>query len=152
MDQQSSGCMDGWLGSCVGVHVGIPRAAVCAMTWVKILAAFALVGAVAYGGWHLRSLKADAEIAELKMQHAQADTKRISDAADKLVAGAEKMTAAAINYASYRLALHGRLEAISGKIDTIDRPLVVGCKPDDNRVRILYEAVDATNSAISPAR
>lgn len=122
------------------------------MTWVKIIASFILVGLFASGGWWVRDKQAGEEIEKLKREHAEADTKRITDATDKLIQGAETMNTAAINYSKYRLNLKGQLGEISGKIDTIDRPLVVGCKPDDNRVRILYEAVDTVNSSIGSAR
>lgn len=114
------------------------------MTWIKIIGALLLVGGMLtssfYAGWWVRERDMLAD-----QEKARADTaeRAIAD----MKAAAEQMNTAAVNYSKYRLALHSRLEGIRNEIARIEKPLPDGCRPDDQRRRLLEEAIGETNRA-----
>jgi hypothetical protein len=114
--------------------------------------AVALLGVIAvsaYGGWYAQGLAKDAVISG--MQTIAADTRAaqaVATLAD-MATSTRRINDAATRLISAQDALGGKIETIKTNFGraTKSAPLVAGCRPDDERVRLLSAAVDAANAA-----
>lgn len=120
------------------------------MTWLKIVATLALVGSIAYGGWYLRGLKADRDIAEIRRENAEAVTKALKEETSALLVASKNMRESAVGVAAYRFRLSGALGEINENLKRIRTPLAADCRPDDARMRALEEAVQVLNRGLPP--
>lgn len=118
------------------------------MTWLKIVAALALVAALIGGGWYLRGLKCDRDMNAAQNEWTEAELDQANLAIAAIKTEAENMVKSSASYRAYRLNLKGALNEIKTEIARVAAPLPAGCKPDQLRVEKLHEAIDKTNSAI----
>lgn len=116
----------------------------------KLLAALAIGGAstaVGFGAaWYVQGLRADARVADLQRNQAEAD----ADAARSDLKNWQRNAQAVTNAASAALATNAgtarTLAALrKGMINA--KPLPADCRPDADRLRRRNEAIDAYNRA-----
>lgn len=106
----------------------------------------ALLGA-AGAGWYFKGMQAQAEIADLKAAHAAEREKQATAALTTLKADADVIHKAATEYATIETTLAPKIAALTKEMRNA-KPLPVGCRPDDYRVRNLDAAINAANQAI----
>jgi hypothetical protein len=117
-----------------------------------IAGAVALLGVVAvsaYGGWVAQGLAKDAVISGMKAAAADARAAQAVATLADMAISARRINDAATRLISTQDALGGKIENIKTNFGraTKSAPLVAGCRPDDERVRLLSAAVDAANAA-----
>lgn len=121
------------------------------LPYAQAIGAALLIGSItgAGAGWYAQGLIKDRVISDMQATAADAraaqavatladmaiSTRRINDAATRLISAQD--------------ALGGKIETIKTNFGraTKSAPLVAGCAPDDERVRLLSAAVDAANAA-----
>jgi hypothetical protein len=121
------------------------------LPYAQAIGAALLIGSIAGAGagWYAQGLIKDRVISD--MQTIAADTR----AAQAVATLADMATSTRrINDAATRLIL--AQDALGGKIENIktnfvrakkNAPLAAGCRPDDERVRLLSAAIDEANAA-----
>ncbi|WP_029046256.1 hypothetical protein [Cupriavidus sp. amp6] len=126
------------------------------MIWNANLVPWRSVGAVALmgvlavvlfaAGWTANGWRKDAEFERLKVASAQVDLAEANRALEDLSTAGRKIREAADDYAGIQTTLSGKLDAIRKDLKNA-KPLPVGCRPDDVRMRKLSDAVDAAKQA-----
>lgn len=112
----------------------------------RALGALLLAAAVFAAGWTVNGWRKDAEIAELTAARAQADLASANTALSDLREAGARVRQSADDYLTIKSDLGAKLDAIRKDLKNA-KPLPVGCRPDDFRVRKLADAVDAAKQA-----
>ncbi len=113
-------------------------------------AAVAVAMAVsAYSGWYAQGLAKDAVISGMKAAAADTRAAQAVAALADMAISTRRINDAATRLISAQDALGGKIENIKTNFGRATKlvPLVAGCRPDDERVRLLSAAVDAANAA-----
>lgn len=93
-------------------------------------------------GWRLRS-----RLSEMEAAHAQEQTEQATAALNTLQADADKIHAAATEYAGIKDTLAPKIAALTKELRNA-KPLARDCKPDEDRAKILDSAIDTVNSTL----
>ncbi|MGT2509204.1 hypothetical protein [Cupriavidus basilensis] len=97
-------------------------------------------------GWTANGWRKDAELAELTAARAQADLGSANQALGDLRAAGQAMRRKADEFAGIQSTFGAQLDAIRKDMKNA-KPLPVGCRPDDFRMRKLSDAVEAAKQA-----
>jgi hypothetical protein len=115
--------------------------------FLQVMAA-ALIAAAAFGaGWHVNGWRLRSELAKAEAARAEEKADQATAALTTLQADANKIHAAAAEYAGIQNTLAPKITALTKELRNAPR-LPTGCRPDDVRVRNLDAAIDAANQAI----
>lgn len=108
----------------------------------------ALVVAAVAGatGWTANGWRLNADLAELRAQHADAKAEQAVATVTTMQADAKKISTAARQLLTIQQSLGPQFDALKKEIKNA-KPLPVGCVPDAVRVRNLDAAIDAANKA-----
>lgn len=113
-------------------------------------AAVAVAMAVsAYSGWYAQGLAKDAVISGMQATVADARAAQAVATLADMAISARRINDAATRLISTQDALGGKIENIKTNFGraTKSAPLAAGCRPDDERVRLLSAAIDAATAA-----
>lgn len=123
-------------------------AVINALAGWKGYAASALVGALMAGAtaWTAQGWRYGAQIAETKAAQETARADANADAVRSLAADIQTISAAARRAADVAPQLTARVSTLSQALKNAN-PLPIGCRPDADRVRVLTNAVHATNDS-----
>jgi len=103
--------------------------------------------ALAFGaGWAVNGWRLDADLANLRAEHAQAQAAQATATVSTLQADAAAIHQAATEYAGIQSTLAPKLTALTKELRNA-KPLPADCHPDPVRVRNLDAAIDAANQA-----
>lgn len=122
------------------------RAALAAIPWRAIGAALLAV-TIFSAGWVANGWRKDAEIDRMKTASAQADLAGANKALDDLGKASATIRTKADEFNATQTELGAKVDAAVKEFRNAKKPLPVGCRPDDFRVRKLSDAVDAAKQA-----
>jgi Tfp pilus assembly protein PilN len=112
------------------------------------IAAAVMVAVAAFGaGWLVNGWRLRSELSELRADRATEKADQATAALTTLKDDADKIHAAATEYAGIQNTLAPKIVALTKELRNAPR-LPVDCRPDDVRVRNLDAAIDAANQAI----
>jgi hypothetical protein len=121
------------------------RAAAAAVPWRAVAAVGLAV--LAFGmGWMVNGWRKDAELAELSAARAQADLTTANLALTDLRTAGKTIRQKADEFRGIQTTMHTELAAIRKDMKNA-KPLPADCRPDDQRLRNLSDAVSAAKQA-----
>lgn len=105
------------------------------------------------GGWAINGWRLAADVAETKAESAEQRAASANTALDQLAGRLDDMNKAASTVRLDVRTLAAKMDLIreDQKNAQVARPLDPGCRPDDQRLRNLREAVGTVNAAITGA-
>lgn len=107
-----------------------------------------LVVALGFGaGWLINGWRLQSDLEKAEAAHAKEKAEQITTALVNLKADADKIRAAATEYAGIQNTLAPKIAALTKELRNA-KPLPPDCAPTPDRVRTLDSAIDAANSAI----
>jgi arylsulfatase A-like enzyme len=121
------------------------RAAASAVPW-RAVAAVVLAAGTFAAGWAVNGWRKDAEIAQMKESRATSDLASANQALTDLREAGATIREKADEFRGIRLTLDTKLDAIRKDIKNAT-PLPADCRPDDQRLRNLTDAVSAAKQA-----
>ncbi|WP_240804919.1 hypothetical protein [Cupriavidus oxalaticus] len=127
------------------IQIAAARAALSVVPW-RAIAALALGACLFAAGWAVNGWRKDAEIERMKTASAQADLAGANKAIEDIGLASTRIREAADDYAGIQTTLGDKLDAIRKDLKNA-KPLPVGCRPDDVRVRKLSDAINAAKQA-----
>lgn len=112
----------------------------------KASAAALLAAGIFAAGWAANGWRKDAEIGRMTTASAQADLASANQALGDLRTAGETIRAKADQFSVAQTKLGSKLDAIQKDMKNA-KPLPADCRPDDFRVRKLFDAVEAAKQA-----
>ncbi len=113
----------------------------------RVIGAGALAAVLFGAGWVINGWRKDAEIDRMKTASAQADLASANQALGDLRTAGETIRVKADEFNTAQTALGAKVDAAVKEFRNAKKPLPMGCRPDDFRVRKLSDAVDAAKQA-----
>jgi hypothetical protein len=123
------------------------------LLWIKLgAAALGLIAAFGAGMWLQGTIK-DKQIAIIQRDASEQTAVDATAAITTLQRFISQMQVASIDYGKNQDALFAKLDQIKKDFSKLAglKPLPVDCRPDNERLRILTDAVTAANSAAASA-
>ncbi len=97
-------------------------------------------------GWVANGWRLDAKISRIESAQAKAESGQSSAAVRAMKLDADAIHTAAVEFTAIQNNIGPKLDAIKKELKNA-KPLPVGCRPDDVRVRSLDAAIEAANKA-----
>lgn len=107
-----------------------------------------ILAALLFGaGWQINGWRLNAEIADLKREHAEEKARESQKELDDFITASKTIKDAAQNANLDVSSLNKQLAAIHKEFKDAQRPLPADCKPDGARLQRLAKSVEATRNA-----